>query len=702
MSEAAAKYRAALPAWLTGSRARVGLFALSAVCVAGLAVIKATGVDAGPLPSLLKAILPFSFVALSIVDFRVSVAIAVFELVLGGASGGWDQYAPHLSGRILLDGIVMLRAVSIVIADWRRGERNVLGRYGAHALALAFLIPAIWMTIGLLNHNGAGNVFGDGNGFAYFAFAVAIIVILRRGDGRWFRNVFLAACATNGIAFLLLILASAAHLTNLQSIHNALLTRLDMGGIIGHMTNGDFRLFTGASLYLQIGLVLTTWRLLARPRSYWSWLLYAVFWIDLVATYTRGLWIGGVAAVALMIAFAAPTMKRALTFSGVTAGGFAIAMIAMPVAGFSLSDYVFSRTASIISTSESQYPEAVVNPGFESKGAWLRFDWATPSLRMRQVTLEHKSGSHALELIDTASGEDDYAFQNLSVLPNKRYTVSAWVISRSAVPTRLTIWDVQGGLTYDAGVGDTANRWKQLTISFTTAALARDIQIRLYASLGRVFWDDVNLAPQLAAPPPSTTAKAPPPAVGKAPPPSTTATPPAVGKAPPAPAATGTSVAPQPTILDGNPDLKSGDIEGDLSNGYRIREAKSLFRHIRQHLLFGSGFGAIATDYNPVGYRYELSFLDLLFKTGIVGLLLFLSFPLRLIWDALRSRIGEYRKAAGATPRGGAVVVAIIVSVMLSDATNPYLFSAFGLLPILAAIAWLEPAPQPSTDSAKG
>jgi O-antigen ligase len=148
--------------------------------------------------------------------------------------------------------------------------------------------------------------------------------------------------------------------------------------------------------------------------------------------------------------------------------------------------------------------------------------------------------------------------------------------------------------------------------------------------------------------------------------------------------------------------LKSGDIEGDLSNGYRIREAKSLFRHIRQHLLFGSGFGAIATDYNPVGYRYELSFLDLLFKTGIVGLLLFLSFPLRLIWDALRSRIGEYRKAAGATPRGGAVVVAIIVSVMLSDATNPYLFSAFGLLPILAAIAWLEPAPQPSTDSAKG
>ncbi|HEY5479595.1 MAG TPA: hypothetical protein VIJ84_08280 [Gaiellaceae bacterium] len=156
-------------------------------------------------------------------------------------------------------------------------------------------------------------------------------------------------------------------------------------------------------------------------------------------------------------------------------------------------------------------------------------------------------------------------------------------------------------------------------------------------------------------------------------------------------------MAPQPGILGaGN---TSGDLEGEISNSYRIRQAKSLIRHIRKHPLFGSGFGAIATDYSTVGYRYELSYLDLLFKAGIVGLLLFLSFPLRLIWDALRQRFGKAERARGVPARGGAIVVAIIASVLLVSATNPYLFAAFGFFSILATVAWLEPEPEPGPES---
>ena len=703
MSAAARGSRAALRAWLAGPRMHASLLALSAACVVGLVILKATAADAGSLPGLLKLILPFAFVGLSIVDFRASVAIAVFELVLAGASGSWTTYAPHLSGRIFLDGVVMLRAASIVIASWRRGERKVLGRYGAHALALAFLIPAIWMTIGLLHHNGASTVFGDRNGFAYFAFAVVIVLLVRSGNGKWFRNVFFAACATNGIVNLLLILASASHLITLDSIRTALLSdRLDMGGIIGHMTNGDFRLFTGASLYLQIGLALTAWRLVARPRSYWYWLLYAALWIDLVATYTRGLWIGGVAAVVLVVALAAPTLKRAVSFSGVTVAGFAVAMLVMPLAGVSLSDYVLKRTTSITSTSESQYPVAVVNPGFESNGAWLPRDWGTPSLTMLRVT-ERKSGSHALELIDTVAGEDDFAYQNLSVLPNRRYTVSAWVNSSSEFPTRLTVWDVEDGFTFQEGVGQTHEAWKRLAVSFSTGVQARDIQIRLYAAIGRVLWDDVRLAPAVGAPPSSTsttpsttTTTTTTPSASKS---SSGAKSASTKKAPATSAPTSSQVAPQPRIDMTASDTPSGDVEGEISNAYRIRQAKSLLRHIRKHPLFGSGFGAIATDYSPVGYRYELSYLDLLFKAGIVGLLLFLSFPLRLVWDALRLRFGRAARAGDVTQRGGAVVVAVIGSVMLVASTNPFLFAAFGFFPILAVVAWLESAPKPGADS---
>lgn len=703
MSATAGGSRSALRAWFTGPRMRASLLALSAACVVGLVILKATAADAGPLPGLLKLILPFAFVGLSIADFRASVAIAVFELVLAGASGSWTTYAPHLSGRIFLDGVVMLRAASIVIASWRRGERKVLGRYGAHALALAVLIPAIWMTIGLLRHNGAGNVFGDGNGFVYFAFVVAIVLLVRSGNGEWFRNVFFAACATNGIANLLLILASASHLISLNSIRSALYTRLAMGGIIGHLGTGDFRLFTGASLYLQIGLALTAWRLLARPRSYWLWLLYAAFWIDAIATDTRGLWIGTVTALALMVVLATPTLKRALTLSGVTVAGFAVAFVVMPVAGFSLSDYVLKRAASIVS-SGSQYPSAVVNPSFEKSGAWIPVDSNSVSMRMRQAASEHRFGSHSLELIDAASGANDYVYQMLSVAPFRRYTVRAWINARRSVPVTkqdrgLFLWDVQDGLLYNVPLRRTKG-WKHLSFSFTTAAEARDVQIRLYASQGRVYWDDVRLFPGTDA---ATSTSPTAPSSTRAPgPKASSATPTPASKAsatgPSAPI-TPVSVPPEPRI-----DVAGNNIdnsEGEISNADRIRQAKSLFRHIRKHPLFGSGFGAIATDYSPVGYRYELSYLDLLFKAGIVGLLLFLSFPLRLVWDALRLRFGRAARAGDLTQRGAAVVVAVIGSVMLVASTNPYLFAAFGFFPLLAVVAWLEPAPKPGAESSR-
>jgi len=152
-----------------------------------------------------------------------------------------------------------------------------------------------------------------------------------------------------------------------------------------------------------------------------------------------------------------------------------------------------------------------------------------------------------------------------------------------------------------------------------------------------------------------------------------------------------------PQLGIGTGDATSRDVEGEISNAYRVRQAKSLFRHIRKHPVFGSGFGAIASDVST-GYRYELSYLDIFFKAGIVGLLLFLSFPLRLIWDALRLRFGKADKFPGRVPRSGAIVVAIVVGVLLAGATNPYLFAAFGLFPILATVAWLESAPRPGKE----
>ena len=184
--------------------ARRGLLALTIACIVALAALKASGAGSHTVTDALGGVLAVAFIALTLVDFRASVAVTIFELVLGGAGGHWIDYG-SLSGRIFLITVVTLRAAWLTIADRRRGLHPILGRYGAHALVLAVLIPLIWIPLGLADGNGKHNAVADGNGFLFFAFVLVVLTLIRRGDGGWLRRVFFAACATNAAAYLLLI-----------------------------------------------------------------------------------------------------------------------------------------------------------------------------------------------------------------------------------------------------------------------------------------------------------------------------------------------------------------------------------------------------------------------------------------------------------------------------------------------------------------
>jgi hypothetical protein len=138
----------------------------------------------------------------------------------------------------------------------------------------------------------------------------------------------------------------------------------------------------------------------------------------------------------------------------------------------------------------------------------------------------------------------------------------------------------------------------------------------------------------------------------------------------------------------------SEDTSGIISNQIRLHQAEILIGHITKRPILGYGFGTIAPDYRYGQiFSYELAFLDLLYKTGIVGLLLFMSFPVRLLVDAVRGRIGKLQLAAGVSRRETAIVLSIVASIGLTGATNPYFLAAFGLMPIIAMIAWLDPMP---------
>ena len=117
-----------------------------------------------------------------------------------------------------------------------------------------------------------------------------------------------------------------------------------------------------------------------------------------------------------------------------------------------------------------------------------------------------------------------------------------------------------------------------------------------------------------------------------------------------------------------------------------------LLDHIVERPIQGWGFGAIAPDYlYGQSYSYELSYLALVYKAGIVGLLIFLSFPLRLLVDAVRVRLGRLPAALAVSRREAAVPIALIVALLAVGATNPYLVASFGLAPIVLMVCWLDP-----------
>jgi hypothetical protein len=658
------------------SAARYALLALTIGCIVALAVLKAGGAGSHVTSDVLGGVLAVAFIALALIDFRLSVAVTIFELVLGGAGGHWIDYG-SASGRIFLITVVTLRAAWLTIVDWRRGLHPILGRYGAHALALAILIPAIWIPLGLVDGNGRHNAFADGNGFLFFAFVLVVVTLFRRGDGAWLRRIFFAACATSAAAYFGLIVLTSSGVLSLERVREWLSVRLAMGGVIGYMPNGDFRLFTAGSLFLMVGLVLTAQRLLVRPRDLLLWLLGAVLTVDLIATYTRGLWLSAIIAVALVLALEARSVRQ-LGFAVVIPSVlFGLALAVAPLGGFSLSGYVFSRAATITTSGQPGFDGRVANPSFEKS---LQ-GWAVNRPPGRAMRVEHsasaaRTGRHSLELLNSKADEDAYVFQNLAVKSKRTYAVSAWVNARelrlpAAGGRGLLVWDAQDRRLYTVPLTHSTNGWKRLSFTFPTRAHAADVQIRLYAPAGRVLWDDVQLGARGHA---GASAQA-------------------AGRRLQVTSLSSTS-ATEGMALRSTSGGK-GDVAGEASNAYKVAEAKALWGYIKNRPIYGYGFGKAISGFGT-GYSFELSYLDLLLKAGLIGLLLYLSFPLRLIVDALRLRRSSVYERVRRIGAPG-VVVGVVAGILLAGSTNPYLFAAFGLVSILVMVAWLEDA-QPASE----
>jgi len=135
----------------------------------------------------------------------------------------------------------------------------------------------------------------------------------------------------------------------------------------------------------------------------------------------------------------------------------------------------------------------------------------------------------------------------------------------------------------------------------------------------------------------------------------------------------------------------------ELSTSYRLEQAPQLLRGFQRHVALGSGLGATL----PSGFRrnrsepwsFELSYLQLLFQLGVVGIIFLLAAPATALYRGVRSltSVDPDRRIAITAAIGG------IAGFMLTSGGNPYLMTSVGMLALAVLLVMTEHAIAPTS-----
>src|ERR1043166_4977171 len=127
--------------------------------------------------------------------------------------------------------------------------------------------------------------------------------------------------------------------------------------------------------------------------------------------------------------------------------------------------------------------------------------WTTQgTLTVTSSATFYHSGGKSFKIVGTTTGADAYIFQQTAgVLPNTKYTLSAWVWVASIAGAANSNRSI---LLYDGSVvgQDTTlttsfptGQWKRISVTITTSASPSFLEVRCYGINGTVYWDDVML-----------------------------------------------------------------------------------------------------------------------------------------------------------------------------------------------------------------
>ncbi len=154
-------------------------------------------------------------------------------------------------------------------------------------------------------------------------------------------------------------------------------------------------------------------------------------------------------------------------------------------------------------------------------------------------------------------------------------------------------------------------------------------------------------------------------------------------------------------IVTADPSVSHGVVSlftarNEQSTAVRLEQAPQLIRGFRRHVALGSGLGATL----PSGYRrsasapwsFELTYLQLLFQLGVIGLAILLTVPAAALFFGVRalSRAEPNRRIMIAAGIGG------LVGFVFTSASNPYLMSSVGMLALAVLLVMIEYSATPA------
>ena len=146
------------------------------------------------------------------------------------------------------------------------------------------------------------------------------------------------------------------------------------------------------------------------------------------------------------------------------------------------------------------------NSGFETGlgNPWVQhFAAGVPSYTGQIVTSIKKAGTYGHKMTGTGltpAGTDSFCYQTVPCRPNTTYTASAWVYvesitGSSASGRSLLVFYPGGPVVQDTSFvpGHPVGVWVRKVVTITTGPTTTAMDIRTYAPVGTVYWDDVQL-----------------------------------------------------------------------------------------------------------------------------------------------------------------------------------------------------------------